>query len=72
VLAAATNYEKSKVQLDLFTATTISQLGINMNEAESGKVQKMPKVPGIVPGSPQTAPNPSQPQPSQAAPQPQQ
>jgi outer membrane protein len=51
VLAAATNYEKSRVQLDLFTADTLTKLGIDMGEAESGKVQKMPKVPGIVPAS---------------------
>ena len=61
VLAAATNYEKSKVQLDLYTAATISQLGIDMNEAESGKVQKMPKVPGVVPVNPQN-PGPLEPQ----------
>ena len=53
VLAAATNYEKSRVQLDLFTADTLAKLGIDMNEAESGKVQKMPKVPGVVPVNPQ-------------------
>ncbi len=68
VLAAATNYEKSKVQLDLYTAATISQLGINMDEAESGKVQKMPKVPGVVPVNPQN-PGPLEPKPSQATPQ---
>jgi outer membrane protein TolC len=57
VLAAATNYEKSRVQLDLFTADTLSKLGIDFGEAESGKVQKMPKVPGVVPASaPEAAP----------------
>jgi outer membrane protein len=54
VLAAATNYEKSRVQLDLFTADTLSKMGIDIGEAESGKVQKMPKVPGIVPAAPAT------------------
>jgi outer membrane protein len=68
VLAAATNYEKSRVQLDLFTADTLAKLGIDMNEAESGKVQKMPKVPGIVPGNPQ-APATTPPAPNQATPQ---
>ena len=53
VLAAATNYEKSRVQLDLSTADTLTKLGIDMRDAESGKVQKMPKVPGIVPTNPQ-------------------
>ena len=61
VLAAATNYEKSRVQLDLFTADTLTKLGIDMSEAESGKVQKMPKVPGIVPVNPQS-PRPIDPQ----------
>jgi outer membrane protein len=51
VLAAATNYEKSRVQLDLYTADTLAKLGIDMSEAESGKVQKMPKVPGAIPTS---------------------
>jgi len=70
VLAAATNYEKSKVQLDLYTADTLTKLGIEMGEAESGKVTKMPKVPGTVPATPQApattppaqTPPPQQPQ----------
>ncbi|MGA9568416.1 MAG: TolC family protein [Candidatus Korobacteraceae bacterium] len=61
VLAAATNYEKSKVQLDLYTAATISELGINLQDAESGKVKSMPKVPGVVPVNPQN-PGPLEPQ----------
>ena len=61
VLAAATNYEKSKVQLDLFTADTLNRLGINMPDAESGKVTKMPSVPGIVPVNPAN-PRPLDPQ----------
>jgi len=69
VLAAATNYEKSRVQLDLFTADTLAKLGIDMNEAESGKVQKMPKVPGIVPASEKT-PGTPQSQPSQVTSEP--
>jgi len=60
VLAAATNYEKSRVQLDLFTADTLTKLGIDMGEAESGKVQKMPKVPGIVPSADQVTAQPKQ------------
>ena len=70
VLSAATNYEKSRVQLDLFTADTLTKLGIDMGEAESGKVNKMPTVPGTVPAPPQgpattppaQAPPPQQPQ----------
>ncbi len=52
VLAAATNYEKSRVQLDLYTADTLTKLGINMTDAEAGKVTTMPKVPGVVPNNP--------------------
>ena len=65
VLAAATNYEKSMVQLDLSTADTLSRLGINIADAESAKVKAMPKVPGIVPVNPrnpgQVEPKPSPP-----------
>ena len=70
VLAAATNYEKARVQLDLFTADTLAKLGIDYGEAESGKVNKMPKVPGIVPATaPEAAPLQATP-PSQVTTQP--
>jgi outer membrane protein TolC len=52
VLAAATNYEKSRVQLDLYTADTLTKLGVDMSDAESGQVKQVPKVPGIVPRNP--------------------
>jgi outer membrane protein TolC len=52
VLGAATNYEKTRVQLDLYTADTLTKLGIDMSDAESGKVKKQPTVPGIVPRNP--------------------
>ncbi len=85
VLIAATNYEKSKVQLDLSTAETVTKLGIDVTDAEGGKVAHTPKVPGIVPvgpgndfTTPKVAPlqvpgvtNPAQPQ-MQIQPQPQQ
>jgi outer membrane protein TolC len=48
-LAAASNYQKSKVQLDLYTAATLTKLGIDIGDAEAGKVQRVPHVPGIVP-----------------------
>jgi len=51
VLIAATNYEKSKVQLDLSTADTLTKLGIDLTDAEAAKVQHMPKVPGVVPAN---------------------
>ncbi len=51
VLAAATNYEKSKVQLDLSTAETLAKLGIDMSDAEAAQVKHPPKVPGVVPAN---------------------
>jgi outer membrane protein TolC len=51
VLGAATNYEKSRVQLDLSTAETLKRLGIEMSDAEAAKVQHAPKVPGVVPAN---------------------
>jgi len=54
VLAAATNYEKSKVQLDLSTADTLSKLGIDVIDAEGGQVKHEPKVQGVIPAN---APN---------------
>ncbi len=51
VLAAATNYEKSKVQLDLSTAETLTKLGIDMSDAEAAQVKHQPKVPGTVPAN---------------------
>jgi len=54
VLGAATNYEKSKVQLDLSTADTLTRLGIDVIDAEGGLVKHELKVPGVVPAN---APN---------------
>ncbi len=51
VLVAATNYEKSKVQLDLSTADTLARLGIDVSDAESGQVKHAPKVNGTVPAN---------------------
>ncbi len=51
VLVAATNYEKSKVQLDLSTAETLAKLGIDMSDAEAAQVKHPPKVSGIVPAN---------------------
>ena len=51
-VAALDNYEKSKVQLDLATGLTLTHNGVVMSEAENGKVQTLPHVPGIVPRQP--------------------
>jgi outer membrane protein TolC len=49
VLNAAANYEKSKVTLDFVTAETLTKLGIDLTDAEAGKVQHVPNVKGVVP-----------------------
>jgi outer membrane protein len=49
VLNAAANYEKSKVNLDFTTAETLTRMGIDLGDAEAGKVKKMPTVGGVVP-----------------------
>ncbi len=54
VLAAATNYEKSKVQLDLYTADTLTKLGIDLTDAEAAQVKHPPQVTGVAPAN---APN---------------
>src|SRR5579862_3167583 len=49
VLNAAANYEKSKVTLDFVTADTLTKLGIDLADAESGQVKHKPEVKGVVP-----------------------
>ncbi len=49
VLNSAANYEKSKVLLDYYTAETLTKLGIDVADAESGKVKHKPTVQGVVP-----------------------
>ncbi len=56
VLNAAANYEKSKVNLDFTTSETLSKLGVDLGDAESGKVKHMPAVHGVVPANGQSTP----------------
>ncbi len=51
LVAARAAYEKSRVDLDTATGSTLTNLGINIADAETGNVTTMPKVPGIVPRS---------------------
>jgi outer membrane protein TolC len=69
VLNAAANYQKSKVQLDLSTAETLTKLGIDIADAESGQVKSMPTVKNVLPATQQEltppaiqTPPPAQPQ----------
>lgn len=49
LVAAKTAYEKSKVALDQSTGLTLTNLGIEIADAESGNVTKMPLVPSVAP-----------------------
>jgi outer membrane protein TolC len=60
VLNAAANYEKSKVTLDFETSETLSKLGIDIADAESGQVKHMPAVQGVVPANTQDTTPPAQ------------
>ena len=70
LVGAKTAYEKSKVDLDQTTGLTLTHLGIEVADAESGNVNKMPLVPNV---APRQDPTPTQqqqaPQADQAAPQ---
>ncbi len=65
VLNAAANYEKSKVNLDFTTSETLSKLGIDIGDAESGKVKHSPAVNGVVPANAQNAPGAPEGEPQQ-------
>jgi hypothetical protein len=41
-------YEKSRVELDRVTGNTLVHNGIDIADAERGKVTKMPSVPGTI------------------------
>lgn len=49
LVAAMSAYEKSKVSLDQATGLTLTHLGIDIADAESGNVRKMPLVPSVTP-----------------------
>lgn len=49
LVSAMSNYEKSRVELDRSIGTTLTRLGILMNDAERGEVTKMPSVPYTTP-----------------------
>jgi outer membrane protein TolC len=61
VLNAAANYEKSKVALDQSTAETLTKLGIDLSDAESGQVKHVPTVKGVVPANVEELTSPTPP-----------
>jgi outer membrane protein TolC len=48
LVSAMAAYEKARVELDRVTGKTLTSLGIDIADAESGKVTKMPSVPGTI------------------------
>lgn len=49
LVGANTAYEKSRVELDRVTGLTLTHLGIELADAESGQVHKMPSASGVMP-----------------------
>ena len=49
LVTALSAYEKSRVNLDQVTAQTLNHLGIEIQDAETGEVHKLPNVPGVQP-----------------------
>jgi outer membrane protein len=61
-VAASSNYEKSRVELDRVTGATLDRVGISLEDAVSGVVKAAPAVPGVAPRQDQQ--NGNQPAPS--------
>ena len=61
VVTAMSAYEKSKVELDRVMGLTLTHNGIDIADAETGKVTKMPVAPGIMPATQQPTPMNMQP-----------
>jgi outer membrane protein len=51
MVAATANYQKSRVELDRATGSTLDHNGILMDDAVKGQVSKAPHVPYVVPAS---------------------
>ena len=56
LVAAMSTYEKSRVELDRVTGLTLSHLGIEIQDAESGKVRVLPAIPDVAPSPEAPAP----------------
>ena len=68
LVAAMTDYEKSRVELDRVTAKTLARLNIAIDDAVIGDVHKAPSVPNVGPGASGTPDQQMNP-PAQTAPQ---
>lgn len=53
LVTAMAAYEQSRVAMDQVTGRTLEALGIDIGDAETGNVTHLPKVPGILPATPE-------------------
>lgn len=53
LVTAMAAYEQSRVAMDQVTGRTLEALGIDIGDAETGNVAHLPKVPGILPATPE-------------------
>lgn len=49
LVATMTAYEKARVELDRVTGQTLVRNNIRMDDAENGRVEQAPQIPGVVP-----------------------
>lgn len=49
LVTAMASYEKSRVELDRSTGLTLNHSGISLQDAETGNVKSLPRVPGVRP-----------------------
>ena len=49
LVTAMSAYEKSRVELDRATGLTLTHTGIQIQDAENGRVQALPNLPGVTP-----------------------
>ena len=61
VVTAMAAYVKSKVELDRVMGLTLTHNGIEIGDVESGRVTRMPRVPGVLPRTEQLEPPSMQP-----------
>jgi hypothetical protein len=49
LVATMTAYEKARVELDRVTGSTLNRNNIQLDDAQNGRVEQVPQIPGVVP-----------------------
>jgi outer membrane protein TolC len=49
LVSTMTAYEKARVELDRVTGATLNRNNIHLDDAQNGRVEQLPQVPGVVP-----------------------